>query len=181
TQYPERYNDRKVFFEQLREALEQDSLLRVVFSMREDYIAELDPYVHILPDSLRTRFRLERLRKGPAVQAVLGPITRFNEQVPDDKRIRISQEVAESLVDNLRTIKVHSGAGEVEFEGEFIEPVHLQIVCKALLEKMVAEEKSAITDRELEQFGNVNQALAEYFERAIARASREGAVDEGKL
>jgi len=181
TLYPERYNDRKNFFEQLREALDQDSLLRVVFSMREDYIAELDPYVHILPDSLRTRFRLERLRKQPAVQAVLGPVSRFNEQVPPDKHIQISKDQAETLIDNLRTIKVHSGAGEVEFEGEFVEPVHLQIVCKALLEKMVAEGKPVITEGELKEFGNVNQALAEYFERAIAKASQQGGVDEGKL
>ncbi|HYY59072.1 MAG TPA: hypothetical protein VE842_17210, partial [Pyrinomonadaceae bacterium] len=187
TLYPDRYDDRRGFFEQLRDALQQDSLLRVVFSMREDYIAELDPYAYIMPDSLRTRFRMERLRKESALQAIVRPLERFNEEVAAGEvpgpstGLRCDVGVAEKLVDNLRTIKIHNGRDEVEFRGEFIEPVHLQIVCKALCEKMLAEGHSVITHQDLETFGNVNQALVEYFERAVAKAAREAGVNEGDL
>lgn len=184
TLYPEHYEARRKFFEQLQQALEQDSLLRVVFSMREDYIAELDPYVHLIPDSMRIRFRMERLRKKAALEAVVGPLKSYNQEHGKKgagEGLRFEQGVAEKLVDDLRTVKLHSGAKEIEFKGEFIEPVHLQIVCKAILEKMLAEGHEVITQKDLESFGNVNQALTEYFERAIAKAARAANINEGSL
>jgi conflict system STAND superfamily ATPase len=63
--YPERWRDREAFFEQVRETLEADPLLRVVFVLREDYLAQLDPYAPLLPEELRTRFRLERMPAIP--------------------------------------------------------------------------------------------------------------------
>jgi len=75
TAYTERWEQRMAFFEQVRNAIEGDRVpLRVVFAMREDYIAELDPYVSILPEKLRTRYRLEQLRKEPALLAVTKPL-----------------------------------------------------------------------------------------------------------
>ena len=38
--------------------------VHAVFIMREEFLAELDRYVKFLPERLRPRFRLERLRKG---------------------------------------------------------------------------------------------------------------------
>jgi hypothetical protein len=72
--HQERWQDREGFFEQVRDALEEDPLLRVVFVMREDLIAELDPYTPLLPERLQTRFRLERLRQEAALSAVTGPL-----------------------------------------------------------------------------------------------------------
>ena len=56
---------REPFFLQVREALQSLSMLRVVFAMREDYVASMDPYILFLPERLRTRFRLEKLRPRP--------------------------------------------------------------------------------------------------------------------
>ena len=75
TLYPHRYKDRQDFFEQVKDALTDDTYLRIVFSMREDYIAELDPYIDILPQKLSTRFRLEPLRQPNALKAVTEPLT----------------------------------------------------------------------------------------------------------
>ena len=70
TFYPERWRDREDLFSQVRGALEEDSLLRVIFIMREDYIAQMDPYASLLPENLRTRFRLERMGGEAALAAV---------------------------------------------------------------------------------------------------------------
>jgi hypothetical protein len=70
-----------------------DRTLRVIFSMREDYIAELDPYIHLLPDRLATRYRLERLRRAAALAAVTSPMRYTN--------LRFAEGVAEQLVENL--------------------------------------------------------------------------------
>jgi len=70
-----------------------DPALRVVFSMREDYIAELEPYAHLLPGRLDTRYRLERLRRDAALIAVNSPLAYAN--------LRFAPGVADQLVDNL--------------------------------------------------------------------------------
>jgi len=36
---------------------------KILIVMREDYIAHLDPYLDILPDRMRTRYRLEAAAK----------------------------------------------------------------------------------------------------------------------
>ena len=47
TAYPERWQERRGFFIQVREAIKAaDSGLRTVFVMREDHLAEIDPYVY---------------------------------------------------------------------------------------------------------------------------------------
>ena len=75
TLYQDRWNDRNDFFKQVRDALKHENrLLRVIFTIREDYIAQLDPYAHLLPEKLRTRFRMERLRMDAALSAVTGPL-----------------------------------------------------------------------------------------------------------
>jgi hypothetical protein len=70
-----------------------DPALRIVFSMREDYIAELDPYSHLLPDRLGTRYRLDRLRREAALAAVKNPLHLTH--------VSFADGVAERLVDNL--------------------------------------------------------------------------------
>ena len=56
------------FFKQVAEALDDIPLLRIVFVIREDYLAQLDPFLNLLPENLRPRFRLERFREKAASQ-----------------------------------------------------------------------------------------------------------------
>ncbi|MEW5961069.1 MAG: FHA domain-containing protein, partial [Chloroflexota bacterium] len=49
TTHPERWEDREDFFRQLGQAMANDPYLWVVLALREDYVAPLDPYVHLLP------------------------------------------------------------------------------------------------------------------------------------
>ena len=52
----------EAFFKQISNALNNNSSLRIVFIIREDHLAQLDPFQSLLPEKLRPRFRLERLR-----------------------------------------------------------------------------------------------------------------------
>jgi hypothetical protein len=96
-----------------------DRALRIVFSMREDYIAELDPFAHLLPDRLTTRYRLERLRSRAALAAVTSPM-RFT-------HLRFAEGVAEQLVENLLKTPVRTAGGENQEDArEFVETVQLR-------------------------------------------------------
>lgn len=169
TLYQDRYKDRQDFFGQVAEALEADPFLRVVFSMREDYIAELDPYIDVLPQKLCTRFRLERLRKKNALAAVTKPL-----KVKSIKNPRkFAAGAAESLVDSLMLIKVKTATGKKEVAGEFVDPVQLQVVCQTLWEKL-PPAVTTIEEPHLEEYANVDEALLTYYENSIRKSVEVG-------
>jgi hypothetical protein len=165
TFYPERWPERERFFAQINEALVEDSLLRVLFVIREDYLAQLDPYLPLLPEHLRYRFRLERLRREAALAAVVGPL--------QGRGRSFAPGVAEALVAELLNIRVEDRAGQIiEAQGEFVEPVQLQVVCQSLWADLPAEV-TEITEVQLLAFGNVDQALTRFYERVLKNAVQQ--------
>jgi len=76
TTYQDRWTEREEVFVQIAQALDGMPTLRVLFSMREDSIAELDPLMWRIPQGLDVRYRLELLRRDAAISAVIGPSER---------------------------------------------------------------------------------------------------------
>jgi WD40 repeat protein len=179
TSYPGRWADRQAFFAQLGDALEGnpkhgiigDPLLRVVFCMREDYIAELDPYLPLLPEKLRTRFRLEHLREHKALVAITKPLEKTNRSYV--------KGVAELLVKNLLKIPNQSITG-TQTIGLYVEPVQLQVVCQTIWENLAPNE-TVITRKHLDKYGDVSQALSNFYERSIRAVAKETNVKEENL
>jgi tetratricopeptide (TPR) repeat protein len=164
TSYAHRWQEREAFFTQIREALDDDYLLRIVFLMREDYIAELDPYVSFLPGNLRVRTRLERLDKDAALEAVVKPL-QFTER-------RFADGVARTLVQNL--MKSSNGRPGVE---QFVEAVQLQVVCQSLWQSLEPKD-TVITEQHLQECGDVDQALMSFYEKSIRSiVGDDGLVD----
>jgi hypothetical protein len=162
---PEFWRHRRGFFEQVGKALE-DPFLRVVFAMREDYIAEMDPYESLLPEKLRTRFRLERLRTRPALAAVAEPLG-----VEPWKQLgrEFAPGVAEKLVENLREIPSKTDHEGRPVKGEFIEPLQLQVVCQSIWKNLKPGTK-LITEQHLKEYGDINKALTIFYEDCVRRA-----------
>jgi WD40 repeat protein len=177
TTHRERWNDALDFFEQVRGALRELPSLGVIFAMREDHVAEVDPYARLLPGRLRARFRMERLDRAGALEAVRKPA--LNAGCPFDPG------VAERLVDDLRRIKrvgeSASQRDEDRFLGPHVEPVQLQVVCSRLWENLPEQEDACIQWEEVEAFGDVDQALTDFYEDALARCVEETRVSETQL
>ncbi len=163
----DKWREREGFFREVGDALDADKLLRVIFAMREEYIAELAPYLHLLPERLRTVQRLERLREGAAMEAVNRPL--------EGTGIRFAPGVAESLVQNLLRVPIKSATGTTDVSGEFVEPVQLQVVCRKLWEKR-PDGVTEITGQLFREFGDPDAALIAYYEEALERASEVSGV-----
>lgn len=162
--YPERWQDRERFFEQLAAALEADPLLRVILSLREDYIAPLDPYARILPGRMQARFRLERLKEAEALGAIREPLK--------GTPYGYAEGVAEQLVVELRKQRIETANGETMLvEGEYIEPVQLQVVCQSLW-RSLPDDTEVINEEHLRALGGVTQALSDFYQRNL-RATLE--------
>ena len=165
TSHTERYRDRSGFFAQLDECLTRFPQLSLLLAMREDYIAHIDPYVGQLPDRLRTRFRLERLGPEAAKQSVEAPL--------EGTGRHYGSGVAATLIDNLRRIQrrqLTAAGEELVYElGPYVEPVHLQIVCQQLWDRLPADRQQ-IEVADIQQFGDVDQALRSFYESALQGA-----------
>ena len=98
TTHLERWQERAAFFRQLEAAMAADPLLWVVLTLREDYVAALDPYARLLSNRLRARFYMQRMGYEAALEAVRRPAEQYGRP--------FAPNVAEALVDNLRQIRV---------------------------------------------------------------------------
>ena len=163
TTYQDRWTEREEVFVQIAQALDGMPTLRVLFSMREDSIAELDPLMWRIPQGLDVRYRLELLRRDAAISAVIGPSERTG--------VTFNLAAANRLVGNLQQINVEGQDGRLQqAAGEYIEPVQLQIVCRRLWDRL-PEGIEAINESDLEQFGDVGEAIREFYLAAVRRVA----------
>jgi hypothetical protein len=173
TLYEDRWQHRAGFLEQVADALDQDPELRVLIAIREEYLAQLERYADILPGLLRSRFHLERLRTPAALAAVTGPLAL--------RGIDFEPGVAATLVHDLRETRVDLGDGApLRVEGEFVEPVQLQVVCRTLWLRLDRAVRR-VTAGDLEALGNVDDSLAQYYDEAIAASAAKASVSEHRL
>jgi len=174
--YPDNwYDQQQDFFQQIAEALSEDNMLRIVFIIREEYLAYLSSFAQLLPGKLRARFRLERLRKDAALEAVLEPLKQTGGFV-------FGPGVAEKLVDDLLTMRVETIFGKiVDMKGNYVEPVHLQVVCQRLWMKAAQRGITEITQEHLKGSADVNHALTEFYLEIIASAARYTGVSKDTI
>ena len=180
-----RWQERRPFFDQLAQALHELPTMKVAFVMREEYIAQLEPFADLLPEKLRPRMHLERLRGNAARSAVVQPF--------QNRGFSFDPNAADELMAELSEIRVAEGDKFRETRGEFVEPVQLQVVCQSLWENLPSEWKNGanarsdgshlITAEYIERFGDVDNALACYYDRSVERATAasEGRIGEGEL
>ena len=171
---------RQDFFKQVADAVEVDPLLRVVFVIREDYLAQLDPFAAFLPERLKPRFRLERLDKDAAFEAIKGPLEEAKAYV-DEKLIDklFDEGIINKLIEDLLKIRVETFGGESrEINGQFVEPIQLQVVCQRLWNKLKTSRIDQITQDYFGRLIDVDKALEDFYVEAVCEASKNIGIRE---
>lgn len=144
-----------------------------LFSMRDDYVASLAPYLRHLSTRLDTRYRLDLLGVAAARQAIQQPVQRVGVDFSDDAVTR--------LVDDLRRVQVQQVDGTIkEQSGPYVEPVQLQVVCYRLWERLPAG-KQRIEVSDLEALGDVDQALAGYYAERVTAIAQAIGIHEREI
>ena len=171
--YPENwYSQQQEFFQQIAEALNEDNMLRIVLVIREEYLAHLSSFAEFIPGRLRARFRLERLRRDAALEAVTSPLKVTG-------NLTFAPGAAEKLVDDLLTMRVENIFGKiVDMKGEYVEPVYLQVVCQRLRIKILSLGITKITEEHLKDFADVNQALTGFYLDTIYDTSKQTHINK---
>jgi len=161
---------KQAFFRQVGEALRAPHRW-ALFSLREDYIAGLDPYLRLIPTRLHTTFRLELLGEAAAREAIQKPAR--------DAGVDFTDPAAQKLVDNLlgKMLVQQADGSTHEERGLFVEPVQLQVVCLDLWDRLPAQT-TRIEPSHIDQVGDVDTALANYYAAAVERIARDYDVPE---
>ena len=167
----EHWAQRHEFFQQLAQAMKDDPLLWVLLVMREDYIASIEPYAHLLPDKLRVRYHMQRMDAEAALEAIEEPAKQFGRP--------FEATVAEQIVNDLRQIRVTNR--EETVAGEFVEPVQLQVVCYELWLRLQDQPAPIISQADINAFADVDRTLGDYYARAIENVAVKTNVTERQI
>ena len=165
---PTDWDEKEAFLRELGGALANRSIF-VLFSMREDFIAQLDPYQSYMPTRFSNTYRLELLGPSEARLAIQKPAEGADVEFEDD--------AAKGLVDDLRRVRVERGATTTLELGPSVEPVQLQVVCAQLWEHL-DPDATVIRSGNVEAIGNVNEALAGYYASEVAAVAGDTHVKE---
>jgi NACHT domain len=174
TAHPERWPDRRAFLEQLAQASQEHTDLRVLIVLREDFLARMLEHAGLFQGGLRDRYFLEPLRRPAAELAITSPLRGTGRA--------FSPAALADLVTRLMTSRVNLGDSRiVQVEGEFVEPVLLQVVCSAMWDKLEATQIFTITPVEVRKLADVDDSLGRFYADAVRDAARQSAYPEQKI
>lgn len=157
------------FFNQLGQLL-RDPNIWCLFALREDYVARLDSYIKPIPTGFSSRYRLRLLQANMALACVQKPAAEHGVEFVD--------AAAQKLIDDLRQIRVQQADGSSQEQlGLYVEPVQMQVVCRRLWTELDADHNQ-ITLEELKNFGDVDKALADYYDMRVAAVAAQNNVRE---
>jgi WD40 repeat protein len=160
------------FFSELGEALEKRNRWALLV-MREDYLGALEPYQNRVPTGLSNRFRLDLLGVEAARQAIQSPSRAAG--------VDFTDEAANQLVNDLRQARVQLRDGSsLAQPGQYIEPVHLQVVCRHLWEQPRVNA-GQITLADIGEFSQVDDTLATYYRQVVGQVAASKKVSERAL
>jgi hypothetical protein len=141
-----------------------------LFAMREEYVAALVPFGRSIPTRFATSFRLDLLSKEAAIEAICEPAS--------DAGVEFERAAVEKLERFLSLVRVQQLDGTTTEEpGNYVEPVQLQVVCRRLWDTLPSDATTVSADH-VQRVGQVERALADYYEDVVATAARLSGVGE---
>jgi WD40 repeat protein len=172
---------KRAFFEEVaaaignREESDEDAprttLRWALFAMREDYIAEVDPFKMVVPTALGVRFRLNLLTREQSSQVI--------QSTSADAGVTFDDQAIAAIVADLARVRTTRSATERWTEGLYVEPVQLQVVCHRIWNQLVTAEKHHVFAQDLgsraaddeSSMGAVDEALGVFYDECVARAA----------
>jgi hypothetical protein len=150
----------------------RDLRVKVLVSLREDALAQLDGFKGRIPNLFANSLRLDRLDRLSARAAIVEPIERYNELVEPGERVTAEPELVVAVLDDVTAGKVdlgRAGIGEVrERHGDSrIEAPYLQLVLERLWEAERADDSRVLRLSTLRELGGAEAIVGAHLERAL--------------
>jgi hypothetical protein len=139
------------FIKLIKELVESETQCRVIFIIREEFLAGITEFEYDLPEIFSNRFRVEKMKRANAIQAVEGPCKVYD--------IETETGFSEELID-----KICPSGNEIEL-------TFLQIYLDRIFRIAVAEKQEQdilkFSTELLSRAGSVSDLLGQFLEEQI--------------
>jgi WD40 repeat protein len=139
--------------------------------MREDTLASLDRFKRHIPALFSNRLKIDFLSKEAALDAVLKPVDRFNQDNPGLPPMTIRGDVVARVLDEI-----------IEAQGEksFVQTPYLQLVMTRWWEQEVESGSHEMREQTLRELGGAKNIVERHLETSLRRlgSQAEDAVAE---
>ncbi len=165
------------FVRELADVIRRPDLrVNVLIGIREDALALLDAFKAVIPKLLSNRLRLENLDREAGEAAIRGPLQRFNELVPEERRVELDPALVGSVLAQVGSGRVELGAvgrGVVTApdDSDRIEAPYLQLVMSRLWEVESKRGSRLLREATLTELGGATQIVEDHLEHAMADLS----------
>ncbi len=166
------------FFEQFPQAVGREGLpAGFLLAIREDALAQLDRFRGRIPNLFGSYRRISPLGKGPARQAIRGPIEEYNRQLPPDQQVSIEAELVSAVVEQVSSGKVKLetvGAGALDGgAGDAVEAPYLQLVMTRIWQEETGAGSHQLRLSTLEQLGGAQKIVRSHLDATLGALSAE--------
>jgi WD40 repeat protein len=139
------------FIKLIREVVESETQCRVIFIIREEFLAGITEFEYDLPDIFSNRFRVEKMKRANAIHAVEGPC-----KVHD---IETETGFSEAIID-----KLCPTGNEIELT--FLQ-IYLDRIFRIALTENRGSGKLEFSKEILSRAGSVSDLLGQFLEEQI--------------
>jgi tetratricopeptide (TPR) repeat protein len=143
--------------------------LRIVISIREDFLANLEEFAHAIPNILQTRFRMTALSLQQAKEAIEEPALLIHEDLAT-RRFTYTAEALKAILNFLSK----QTKEEKTIESKGIEPFQLQLICDDVERRIFSrqartskDENIIVTEKELGGESGMQNILQGFYDRQI--------------
>jgi hypothetical protein len=148
-------DERQNFIRDIQKIISSDLQCRIIFVIREEYLAGITEFEEYIPGIMKNRLRVEKMVRTDAINAIEGPCKAFG--------INVEPGFSELLLERLNPL-----SAEVEL-------TFLQIYLDRLY-RLIDNEKISFTKQLIDNAGNVKDLLGEFLDEQVGKLnnSEEG-------
>lgn len=143
--------EKKEFIKLIKEITESETQCRIIFIIREEFLAGITEFEYELPEIFLNRFRVEKMKRANAINAVEGPCKVHN--------IETEKGFSEEIIDKL------CAAGN-EIELTFLQ-IYLDRVFRIAASEHQGLDKVKFSKEILNRAGSVSDLLGQFLEEQI--------------
>lgn len=143
---------------------QEKSPVHFMISMREDALASLDTFKRRIPALFNNRLKVDFLSREAALDAILKPVQRFNDDHPASTSMKLGQDVAENVLDEI-----------IEAQGEksFVQTPYLQLVMTRWWDREVDSKSNEMRAQTLRELGGAKNIVERHLETTLGRLDRQ--------
>src|SRR6056297_1790021 len=142
--------EQQAFVDIIAQIKASDVQVKILFIMREEYLANMSAFEEKIPDLLTNRLRIEKMSTAKVKEAITGPC--------NYAEIGIEKEAVETIIEKLTR------------QGKTIELTYLQVLLDRLFHKATQEQKGdnlQFTQSLVTSLGEVSDILGDFLEEQI--------------